>query len=356
MAIIKIIPIKDTFVNSFTNANKGLDEILEVGVNYATNSVSRTLIAFDTNYINDLNTIYSGSVSKQLNMYMATANTLPSEYTLELYELPHSNWINGVGNSTYNDKDGVNWERYLLNYDTNKVKILEQNYGIYDDKDIKFNLSGSNIYSYMINVQNDINLATGSTFGVNYFSKDTNTIYHPTLDYKFIDYVYDNSFSGSVITKDAITISLKNNSDIIYSNMTAEIYSVDFNLNDFDPNDFPTPTPLVDYIDTIVKYRINIGTRYTYPDRVFLKSSIFGQKKYLPPTSYYCVRDIDANYTLIDFDTNYTRISLDTDGNFFNLYTKNFETNRYYAIDIKVILNGNERLYRDLYRFKLHDI
>jgi hypothetical protein len=322
MAILKIIPVKDTFINSFTNANKGIDEILEIGVDYATNSVSRALIAFDTNYINGLNLIYSGSVSKHLNMYMATANTLPSEYTLELYQLSDSNWINGVGNSTYNDITGINWDTYITDYDTTKTKILEQSYDIYEDKDIKFNLSGSNIHSYLIQIKNDINFATGSTFNVNYFSKDTNTIYCPTLDYKFIDSVYDNTLSGSVITKESITLSLKNNSEQIYSDM---------------------------------KYRINIGTRYTYPDRVFLKNSIFSQKKYLPQTSYYSIRDIEANYTLIDFDTNYTQISLDANGNFFNLYTKNFETNRYYAIDIKVVLNGNEYLFKDLYRFKLHD-
>ena len=241
MAILKIIPVKDTYINSVTNANKGLDEILEVGVDYATKSVSRTLIAFDTNYINGLNSIYSGSVSKQLNMYMATANTLPSDYTLELFQLTDSNWVNGVGNSTYNDINGINWSTYITDYDATKIKILEQKYGIYDEKDITFNLSGSNIYSYMINIKNDINLTTGSTFGINYFSKDTNTIYCPTLDYKFVDSVYDNSLSGSVITKDTITISLKNNSDQIYSNM---------------------------------KYRINVGARYTYPDRVFLKNSI----------------------------------------------------------------------------------
>jgi hypothetical protein len=322
MAIVKILPIKDTFVNSFTDSNKGLDEILEIGVDYTTNSVSRTLIAFDTTYINGLNTIYSGSISKHLNMYLATANILPSDYTLELYQLADSNWINGVGNSTYNDTNGVNWSTYITDYDATKVKILEQTYSIYDDKDIKVNLSGSTVYSYMINIKNDINLATGSTFNVNYFSKDTNTIYSPTLDYKFNDSIYDVTLSGSVITKETITLSLKNNSETIYSDM---------------------------------KYRINIGTRYTYPDRVFLKNSLFAQKKYLPQTTYYCIRDVEANYNLIDFDILYTNVSLDVNGNFFNLYTNNFETNRYYAIDIKVVLNDNEHIFKDLYRFKIHN-
>ena len=322
MAVIKIIPLKDTTVNSFIDTNKGIDEILGLGVQYITKSVNRILITFDTNYINNLDTIYSGSVTKYLNMYVATANTLPSNYTIECYQLLDGNWNNGIGNSTYNDTNGISWSSYISSYDTTKIKLLEKSYSIYDDKDINLNVTNSTNYSYAINIKNDINLATGSTFNLNYFSRDTNTIYSPTIDYKFTDSVYTVPVSGSVVTKNSIVISLKNNSNQFY---------VDSN------------------------YRINIGVRDMYPDRLFLKTSLFSQKKYLPATSYYCVRDIEAKYNLIEFDTIYTTVSLDTNGNFFNLYTKNFETNRYYSIDLKVIINGSEQIYKDLYHFKIFD-
>ena len=321
MAVIKLVPKKDTNINSYFDVNKGIDEILEVGVDYSTQAISRVLIAFDANEISNLKTLYTGS-TQNLNLFLATANTIPSIYTLELYQILDSNWNNGIGNSTQDDPNGIRWSTYMSTYDLSKIKLTEQTYSIYDDKDISLNVSGSTTYSYLLKLQNDINLSTGSNFNINYYSKDTNTIFSPNIDFKFIDSVYNNSLSGSVITKDAFTVSLKNNCSQMYNNSI---------------------------------YRINIGTRYTYPERTFFKNSIFSQKKFLPSTSYYAIRDVHANHTIIDFDTTYTKISLDTNGNFFNLYTKNFETNRYYSVDIKVVLNGNEHILKDTYIFKLHD-
>lgn len=322
MAIIKIIPQKDTTINSAIDKNLGIDEILEVGVAYDTKSVSRMLIAFDMTYINSLNTLHSGIIGKYLNVYMATANTLPTNVTLECYQLTDGTWSNGVGNATYNDATGINWSNYLSTYDSSKIKLLEKSFDIYSDKDIQMDVSTSTTHSYLIKIKDDTILASGSSFSLKYFSKDTNTIYQPTLDYKFKDAVYTLPISGSVITKDAIVISLKNNTQQFYVGTT---------------------------------YRINLSVRDTFPKRVFLTTSLFSQKKYLTPTAYYAIRDIDAKHTIIDFDTDYTAISLDTEGNFFNLYTNNFETNRYYAIDVKVIWNGREQIFKDLYHFKLHD-
>lgn len=321
MAVIKLIPTKDSTINSQFDKNNGIDEILDIGVDDINHFVNRILLAFDSNEISNLKNLYTDSI-QSLNLYLANADTLPSNYIIELYQLINSDWDNGVGSSTQDDINGIKWSSYLTNYDSTKTKLLEHQFSIYDDKDIKLSLSGSTTYSYMLSIKDDLTLSNSQTFGLKYYSKDTNTIYQPTIDFKFTDSTFDNTLSGSVITKENFTVSLKNNCSKLYSDS---------------------------------KYRINIGTRYTYPDRNFFKNSIFNQKKYLPNTAYYAIRDVHANYNVIDFDYIYTKISLDSNGNFFNIYTKNFETNRYYSVDIKVVLNGNEYIMKDTYIFKLHD-
>lgn len=321
MAVIKLIPTKDTTINSQFDVNSGIDEILEIGIDCSTNNISRILLAFDLNEINLLKTEF-GNSTQSLNIYLATAEKLPSNYLIETYQLTNSDWINGIGNNSQDDLLGITWSDYISTYDVPKVKLNESSFGIYDDKDLKINLSGSSTYSYILNIKNDSLRINSESFNLKYFSKDTNTIYSPTLDFKFPDVVYNNTLSGSVISKDSFTVSLKNN--------VVEMFN-----------------------DSI--YRINISVRYTYPEATFFKNSIFHQRKFLPNTSYYAIRDIATNTKIVDFDDIYTKISLDTDGNFFKLYTKNFEPNRYYGVDLKVLINGNEHIIKDTYIFKLHE-
>jgi uncharacterized membrane protein YoaT (DUF817 family) len=159
------------------------------------------------------------------------------------------------------------------------------------------------------------------TFSLNYFGRETHTIYSPQIIYRFDDSQYNMPISGSIVTNQ-YTISMKNNLEKLYS----------FN-----------------------KYRFNVNVRDMNPIRHFIKSSIFSQKKYLPITSYYAVRDIKTGIYLIDFDTNFTKISLDSNGNYFNFYTENIETNRYYAVDLKVAINNDTYITHDNYIFRLQD-
>jgi hypothetical protein len=192
MAIIKIVPIKDTTIDSKFDVNKGIDEILEIGVDYLTGNIRRILLAFDSNYINYLKTLYSGS-SQFLNLFLATSSNLHSDCSIETYQINDSNWINGIGNSIQNDHLGITWDDYISTYDTTKIKIAENSVGLYDNKDLNINLSGSSNYSYILNVKDDSIFATTDSFDLKYFSKDTNTIYTPTLDFKFPDSTYNNS-------------------------------------------------------------------------------------------------------------------------------------------------------------------
>jgi len=197
--------------------------------------------------------------------------------------------------------------------------IISPHFNLYDSKDLRFNLSNASGYSFALNIKNGNILKNRQE--LYYFSKDTHTIYSPQLHVKFDDSVFNIPTNWEVINN-KFTLSLKNNSQKFYS-------------------DF--------------KYRISILARDSNPVRRFLNSSIFLQKKYLPQESYYSVRDIESGYYLIDFDETYTKISLDSDGNFFDLYTHNMETNRYYAIDIKVKINDYDYIVKDSLIFRLYD-
>jgi hypothetical protein len=66
--------------------------------------------------------------------------------------------------------------------------------------------------------------------------------------------------------------------------------------------------------------------------------------KVLPTTSYWSIKDLDTEETIIDFDTTYTKISADSQGNYFNVYMNGLQPERYYQLLIKTVLTNKEVL------------
>lgn len=315
MAIKKFLPTKNCSVYSrYPYDNFGLDEILEVGVSNQDDTLTHSLISFDSTEINNFISTLSGSYSKNFKLYFCDGKTIPSQYTLQLKQLQDDNWISGTGN-----KDGITFSQYSGSYLSTSVLVNEQSFSVYSEKDVTFQLSGSSLYSYSINTKFDTSLKDTEEFTFQYYSKDTHTIYQPQLEIKYQDFVYDNSLSGSVIQREPF-ISIINNRYPLYVNN---------------------------------KYRLDISCRDKYPIRQFSPTATYNRKKYLPSTSYYALRDIKADLYVIDFDTEYTRISLDQSGNFINLDTSNLEPNRYYTLDVKTIINGKLYLFKDNVYFKI---
>lgn len=324
MAIIKLLPTKDASIYSYLpDKNTGLDEILDVGINQIENSVTRSLISFDSSAIALKKANITGSYYENMKIYFCNGHTLPSEYSLQLKELSNNSWSNGIDKLTNgnNDTTGITWNKYSASYLSTERLISENTYTIYSDKDINFNLSGSTTYSYSLQIKNDLTIKSGSTYLLNLYSKDTHTIYQPYYELRYDDSTYLNSLSGSVITTEPY-VTLASNPFKLYQGH---------------------------------KYRINVSCREKYPTRTFQKVSQYNVKKYLPSTTYYAIRDLKADFYVIDFDTNYTKVSLDSSGNFFMFDTTNFQTNRFYTIDIKTIVNGNEYIFKDDLYFKIND-
>ena len=316
MAIKKFLPTKDCSVYSKNpDVNYGLDEILEIGLSNLDNSITHSLISFDTSAISSFINTLSGSVDVKLKLYFCDAKTIPSQYSLQLKQLKDDNWISGTGN-----KDGISYTQYSGSYLSGSSLVNEQSFSVYSSKDVVFSLSGSNLYSYAINVKNDTILLNDYSFTLQYYSKDTHTIYQPQVEVRYDDSTYDNSLSGSVIQKEPF-ISIINNK-----------------------------YPL--YIDN--KYRLDISCREKFPTRQFSNTANFNRKKYLPQTTYYALRDIKGDFYVVDFDTQYTKISLDQNGNFINLDTSAMEPNRYYTLDIKTIIGNKTYIFKDNVHFRIN--
>jgi hypothetical protein len=139
-----------------------------------------------------------------------------------------------------------------------------------------------------------------------FFSRDTNTIYSPRIDVRYDDSVYN---TGSLAPVSGSTESLIN---IQYLKGTYKGGSIP---------------------------KIYVFSRDKYPLKTFSKSlqqNALVTPKYLPTSSYYMIKDAESEEVLVDFD-DYSKLSCDaTNGNYFKIDTTNFPQERYYKILIKV--------------------
>jgi hypothetical protein len=155
-----------------------------------------------------------------------------------------------------------------------------------------------------------------------YYSVDTNTIYPPTLEFRWRDYttVLTGSATGSIVSTSNIKMSLAEN-------------------------------PGVFFPESVNRFYINVSP--LYPARTYQTSSLYTNLNYLPTSSYYAIKDLDTNEYVINFSNNYTQISSDSNGNYFDVYMSGLEPERYYKILIKSTIQGSTIIYDDHYYFKI---
>ena len=375
MAIYKLFPSQDaTIYSQYPVMNTGLDAICEIYNVLNINgdpSVSRFLTLFNQEELEDIldNIIGNKSWEAHFNSFIATAQGINSEYTLETWPVAQE-WNNGTGEflDSPQTTNGVSWE-YPLNSDNPSwtlsgsigtelytssfnsafssqgggnwfysgsnvtTYVVTQSFNLRDIKD--FNLNVTDIvnswysgsipnYGFITKWENSIEFNTSSFDQpiLKYYSVDTNTIYPPQLEFKWRDYstVLTSSLSSSIVSTTDLKISLNEN-----------------------PGTF--------YPESINRFRVNLSP--LYPTRVFQTSSLFTNQYFLPETSYFAIKDLDTNEFVINFDELYTQISSDNKGNYFDVYMSGLEPERYYKVLIKVILNGSTKIFDDNYYFKI---
>ena len=371
MAIYKLFPSQDaTLYSSYPTMNTGLDAILEVSNKLGldgTPDVSRYLIQFDTNEIQDVinNKISGDSYAVYLKNFIAEAQGLNQSTKLEIRPIAQE-WNNGTGytldspivtdgaswrfssfsgsnswflsgsnsggtytssfNSIYTTQGGGNWYT-ASNY------LVTESFALRDVKDIEINTSNTVNAWYSSSIPNYgflVKLTGSQEFNTSeyvqpifkFYSVDTNTIYPPTLEFRWRDYT-------TVLTGSA-TASLINTVDLKMS--LAE-----------NPGEF--------FPESVNRFYINVSP--LYPTRTYQTSSMFTNLNYLPTASYYAIKDLATNEFVVNFDPLYTQISSDSNGNYFTVYMSGLEPERYYKILIKTIINGSTIIFDDNYYFKV---
>jgi hypothetical protein len=255
MAVYKIFAEKDTTLYSdYKTMNTGLDPILELTKNislvYASqSSAARILIKFSDNDIADVknNYIGTGSYKAYLKMYMADSTGLPVDYTLEARPI-YGSWDMGTGQFGNNPitTDGTSWQYRTVANNTDWTtysfpagvtgsfttlnpgggnwytsSVSTQSFGVYTDKDVSLDVStmiasyltGSLINNgFLIKTSGSLEFDPNYTYKLNFFSRDTNTIYPPVLEFRWDDSRYNVSGSTATLTNSQdIRVSIANN-------------------------------------------------------------------------------------------------------------------------------------------------
>jgi hypothetical protein len=138
-----------------------------------------------------------------------------------------------------------------------------------------------------------------------FFSRDTNTIYSPYIDVKWDDSVFN---TGSLAP---VTGSTQN------------LINIQYLKNEYKAGSLP---------------KIFVFARDKYPLKSFNKAyqqPAMVTPKYLPSNSYYMIKDAESEEIIVGFDE-YTKLSCDpVQGNYFKLQTTGLPQERYMKIFIK---------------------
>lgn len=371
MAVYKLFPTQDaTLYSLYPTMNTGLDAILEVSNRLdisGTPDIARYLIQFDTNEIQDVinNKIAGNSSSIYLKNFIAEAQGINQNTLLEVRATAQE-WNNGNGYTLDNPivEDGVSWTYSLYsgsgawsmggsnlggaytgsynstytsqgggNWYTSSNYLITESFSLRNVKDIEINTTNivnawysSSLPNYGFLVKLTGSLEFNSSQYVQpifkFYSVDTNTIYPPTLEFRWRDYstVLTGSATGSIVSTSNIKMSISEN-----------------------PGTF--------YPESVNRFYINVSP--LYPTRVYQTSSLYTNLNYLPTSSYYAIKDLDTNEYVVNFDDNYTQISSDSIGNYFDVYMSGLEPERYYKILIKTTIQGSTIIYDDSYYFKV---
>ena len=144
-----------------------------------------------------------------------------------------------------------------------------------------------------------------------FFSNESNTIYVPTLEVRWDSGSFETG-SLSELTDDNITLYVNN--------------------------------ILTEYKETS-KAKLRLNGRARYPQRTFSDSYPYTTIKYLPETTYYQVKDIETNLSIIPYDTTYTKVNCDSNGNYFDFWFNTLQPERFYRFDFRVDRNGKSEYF-----------
>ena len=370
MAVIQIFPTKDaTLYSAYPNLNTGLDEIIEANTNFITGSLrtdgdlpqaTRFLVQFSNSEIQNIfsTLVKTSSWDANFKVFAADVTGLSNTTALAINAVAES-WEMGTGRY-YNDPATTNgvswlWRNYSgsTSWTTSSFTSgttgsytgsfygggvwytgsqASQSFDYYSPLDINTNVtsivtkwssSAFNNNGFIIRQTQSQEFVDNFNQQVTlkYFSRDTNTIYPPTLQINWNDFVFTTGSSTQTILNTLpATITLAQNPGVFYS-------------------------------ESINKFRIN--ARPEYPLQLWQTESVYTNNYFLPTASYYAIKDLETNEYVVDFNTTYTKLSADATSSYFNLYMNYLQPERYYTILIQSTIDGSTVVFNDQYYFKV---
>jgi len=344
-----------------SSLNAGHDEILEVvkevSADGGTINVSRVLLSADYSYVSK--SIQEGKIPTDakfyLNLYDAGSKDIEAEQNLVIYMVSGS-WKSGTGKKfdspittngasyQYRDQDqklpwvtgslltdGGSW--FSGSQDSYSQYNISGSFGLtFDKRDVRFDVTDlvrNHIFSSSIYPNNGFIVKRESTgsYGTTYsysgdtnseeggtsrlgtlqfFSRETHTIYPPSLEV-----VWDDSkwTTGSLAQ---LTGSALDDTVIYFKGIRDE------------------------YLEKSIS-RFRLVGRPRYNDRVFGTTPEGLTVRTLPSGStFYSIKDSVTEETIVPFGTG-SIVSCDGTGNYFNLRMDSFQAERHYDIHLKVV-------------------
>ena len=348
MAVYRIYPSKDTSIYSrYIDASAGSDEILEIDAYNLLEDpyVTRSLVAFDHSKTVEIATLAGGSYQANLNLYLATAQEVPTEYTIVAAPL-YDSWIEGTGRIGDNppNRTGASWEgagsgqwsaanpviHTTSSYTPNTIggttwytevnsknTLHTQTHGTTSSHDLSVNVTDSIVEmiagtidnnGFVLKLEDSLEFQTDRNMMLKYYSSQSHTIYSPNLEIRWDDSSWNPDQGTSVIGTSELVVSLKGNK--------------------------------ARYTDE-GKQRFRINCRPKFPPRTYSTTSVYTNNYYLPQNTTWAIKDEYTETMIIDFDSNYTKVSADSTSNYFDVYMDALPTERYYRLLLKTEIDGS---------------
>ena len=367
-----IFPDKDaTLYEVSESQNTGLDEVLELQntvVTAAGSSVaynSRILLQFNIGAVSASMAGASPEIPSTakfyLRLYTTKAEEIPISYSLETFPVNES-WQMGTGRY-YNfpkTTDGTSWKyrdgqaagtqwvtsSFAAGVDGGSATVgggatwwtvsgsAQQEFN-YSETDLNLDVTtivknwmtgsaGDRIdnYGFVVKrvVTDEQNTSSGSQGSIQFFSRDTHTVYPPKLDVGWDDSAFA---TGSL------------------SELTSSEKVVHFRGS---KHTYPSGS----------RVRFRLRGRERFPQKSYVTTASYTTSNYfLPTSSYYSIRDAHTEDVVVDFDDSYTKISCDTEGNYFDVWMDGMQPERYYRFVLKVKQDTLIEYFDNDYLFKV---
>ena len=310
-------------------SNTGLDEILEISKTYYGDllDIAHPLLQFNVTEISA--SFGSQPIGKaELVLRECESQEIPTDYTIYAYPVSQS-WDMGIG-TRFDDisSDGATWRWPKASGSNWTTEGGDYTMGLFASETLTY--LGGDIEMNVTDIVNEWVTGSIPNYGIllkfsdeweddaidygilQYFGKETNTIYQPKLRVGYDD----QSFEPGLLTaldSDDIHVTFKR---------LRSKYKV----------------------DSIAKIKV-VG-REKYPLKQYTKQYGYTDIQYLPQTTWYQVKDAQTDEIILPF-SDYTKVSCDAEGNYFNINFNNWEYNRDYYFEIKTEISGSEYFFSD---------